>query len=246
MRYKLTIEYDGTNFLGWQKLNYGPTVQEVLEIAVSTLYGRKMRVTGAGRTDTGVHALGQVAHFDAPDKYTCFAIGNALNHYLRDFPVSILQTEEASSDFHARFSAISRSYVYRILNRRAPPATDRKRVWHVPAELNVEAMQEAAAHFLGTHDFTSFRNSMCQAKSPVRTLDVMDVLRADNDEIHIKVQARSFLHNQVRIMVGTLFDVGIGRITPSRIDELFDAKDRTQAGGTAPACGLYLVKVDYA
>jgi len=245
MRYKLTIEYDGTNFFGWQKLKYGVTVQEVLEIAVSTLYGHGTQVIGAGRTDTGVHALGQVAHFDAPDKYTCFAIGNALNSYLRNFPISILRVEEVSDDFHARFSAVSRSYLYRILNRRAPCALDAKRVWHIPAALNVEAMKEAATHFLGTHDFTSFRNSMCQAKSPIKTLDVMDVIKADNDEIHIKLQARSFLHNQVRIMMGTLFDVGIGRISSSRIDELFEIKDRTQAGSTAPACGLYLTKVDY-
>ncbi len=244
MRYKLTIEYDGTDFLGWQKQHQGPSVQEVLEIAVSTLYGRKVQVTGAGRTDVGVHALGQVAHFDAPDKYECFAVTNAINHYLKDFPVGILNTEEVAPDFHARFSAKSRSYLYRILNRKTPPTVDRKRVWHVPAALDVDAMREAATHFLGTHDFTSFRNSMCQAKSPVKTLDVMDVSKI-GDEIHINVQARSFLHNQVRIMVGTLFDVGIGRITSSRIDELFELKDRTAAGGTAPACGLYFVKAEY-
>ena len=245
MRYKLTIEYDGTDFFGWQKLKCGVSVQEVLEIAVSTLYGRKIQIVGAGRTDTGVHATGQVAHFDAPDKYTCFSIGNALNSYLRNHSVSILRVEEMPDDFHARFSAVRRSYLYRILNRRAPSSLDNKRVWHVPASLNVDAMQEAATHFLGTHDFTSFRSSMCQAKNPVRTLETMDVIKAEKDEIHIKLQARSFLHNQVRIMVGTLFDVGIGRITSARIDELFELKDRTQAGNTAPACGLYLTGVYY-
>lgn len=245
MRYKITLEYDGRRFLGWQKQNQGISVQEVLEIAVSTLYGKRTQVAGAGRTDVGVHALGQVAHFDALGKYDCYAINNALNFYLRDYPVSILSVEEVEADFHARFSAVSRRYLYRILNRKAPPALNAGRVWHVPVKLDVEAMAEAAQHFIGTHDFSSFRNSMCQAKSPVKTLDVMDVHQADSDEIHIEVQAKSFLHNQVRIMTGTLFDVGIGRISSSRIDELFEAKNRTLAGNTAPACGLYLVRVDY-
>lgn len=244
MRYKITIEYDGSAFLGWQKQNEGVSVQEVLDIAISSFYGRRINISGAGRTDVGVHALGQVAHFDAAKPYDCFAIRNALNCYLREYPVSILEVNEVPDSFHARFSAIKRSYVYRILNRRAPAALDRKRVWQVPPFLDDKVMNEVAQVLIGTHDFTSFRNVMCQAKNPVRTLDKITVTR-DNEEIRIYVEAKSFLHNQVRIIVGTLFNAGLGKLDAEGMAKILEAKDRNAAGPTAPACGLYLLNVVY-
>ena len=244
-RYKLTIEYDGTPFIGWQKQHKGISVQSVIEDALQKFTGGETPLTGAGRTDAGVHAKGAVAHFDAAKEYAPFNIVNGLNFYLHDYPVSILSAEAVGNDFHARFSAKSRSYLYRILARRSPPALDYKRVWHIPVALDVKAMEEGAKYLLGKHDFSAFRSAECQAKNPIRTLDELTVTKAEGDEIHIHARARSFLHNQVRIMTGTLYNVGLGKITPEEIEKIIAAKDRTLAGPTAPAFGLYLMKVEY-
>jgi len=243
-RYKLTIEYDGTPFIGWQKQHKGVSVQSVTEEALQKFTSNETSLTGAGRTDAGVHAKGAVAHFDTAKEYAPFNIVNGLNFYLHDYPVSILSAEAVGDDFHARFSAKSRSYLYRILARRSPPALDDKRVWHIPVALDVKAMEEGAKYLLGKHDFSAFRSAECQAKSPLRTLDELTVTAA-GDEIHIHARARSFLHNQVRIMTGTLYNVGLGKIAPEEIAKIIESKDRTLAGPTAPAFGLYLMKVEY-
>lgn len=243
-RYKLTLEYDGTPFVGWQWQKNGPSVQAEVEAAVEGLCGVPVKVYGAGRTDAGVHALGQVAHCDIERDTDADTVRDALNHYLRKVPVSILSAEPVDDDFHARFSAIGRHYRYRILNRRPPPALDRNKVWWVPAALDAEAMHGAAQELVGDHDFTSFRATMCQAKSPVKTLDRFDVER-DGDEIRITAAARSFLHHQVRNMVGTLSLVGSGKWTAADVRAALAACDRSAAGPTAPSEGLYLVRVDY-
>ena len=243
-RYKITVEYDGTLFIGWQKQHKGISVQSVIEEALQKFTGDETSLTGAGRTDAGVHAKGAVAHFDTAKEYAPFNIVNGLNFYLHDYPVSILSAEAVGDDFHARFSAKSRSYLYRILARRSPPALDDKRVWHIPVALDVKAMEEGAKYLLGKHDFSAFRSAECQAKSPIRTLDELTVTAA-GDEIHIHARARSFLHNQVRIMTGTLYNVGLGKIAPQEVEKIIESKDRTLAGPTAPAFGLYLMKVEY-
>ena len=206
-RFKLTVEYDGTFFVGWQRQQVLPSVQGMLEECFSDFLNEPIAVWGSGRTDAGVHATGQVAHVDLPKPYTPFAIQGAINKRLRHIPITILAVEEVSSDFHARFSAISRSYEYKILNQRAAPALERNRMWWVIRSLSVEAMAEAATYLLGHHDFSSFRNSQCQAFSPLKTLDELSVERRGN-LIVVKARARSFLHNQVRNMVGTLKRVG--------------------------------------
>jgi tRNA pseudouridine38-40 synthase len=243
-RFKLTIEYDGTNFVGWQRQDNGASVQGALEEAIFKLAGEISVVTGAGRTDAGVHAMAQVAHFDLTKEFTADKIRDGLNHYLRPAAVSVLLAEVAAPDFHARFSATGRHYFYRILCRRAPPVLDNKRVWHVMRNLNAEAMHAGAQHLIGQHDFTTFRSSECQAKSPLKTLDRLDVRRA-GDEIHIEAEARSFLHNQVRSMVGSLKMVGEGKWKPSQMREALQAKDRAACGVVAPPEGLYLVGVEY-
>jgi tRNA pseudouridine38-40 synthase len=244
-RYKLTIEYDGTGLVGWQRQPAGASVQEALEDAIVKFCGETVRVHGAGRTDAGVHALAQCAHVDLAREYDGDTIRGALNYHLRPVSISVLLVEPAAPDFDARRSAIGRVYRYRILNRRPPPMLDRLRVWHVAAALDLEAMQEGAQHLLGRHDFSTFRDSLCQAKSPVKTLDALDVIRA-GEEIHIEARARSFLHHQVRNMAGTLKLVGLGQWSPDAVATALAAKDRRAGGPTAPAEGLYLVEVRYA
>jgi tRNA pseudouridine38-40 synthase len=243
-RYKLTIEYDGSGFVGWQRQANGRSIQGALETAVERFCGERLTVFGAGRTDAGVHALAQVAHVDLGRAADPEAIRSALNHHLRPHAISILRAEPAPPGFDARRSAIRRVYRYRILNRRAPPALERGRVWHVAPPLDLAAMQEGGRHLTGHHDFSTFRDSLCQAKSPVKTLDALDLCR-DGDEIHITARARSFLHHQVRNMVGTLKLVGLGRWQPDEVALALAARDRRAGGPTAPATGLTLIAVEY-
>ncbi len=243
-RYRLTLEYDGTPFTGWQGQPDLPTVQGTLEAAFHGFTGEDVYVRGAGRTDTGVHALGQVAHVDLVRAHQPLKIREAMNFYLRPWPISVITCEEAAADFDARFSATSRHYLYRILNRRGPPALDVNRVWPVTLPLDAEAMHEAAQRLLGRHDFTTFRASACQARNATRTLDQLDVRRV-GDEIHIETSARSFLHSQVRSMVGSLKRVGEGRWTADDLARAFAACDRSACGPVAPPCGLYLEHVAY-
>ncbi len=246
MRYKLTLEYDGTNTLGWQRQLDGPSIQEYLEKVLKILSGTHSEVAAAGRTDAGVHALAQVAHIDFNTNMETWKIREAFNANLRQLeaPVSVLDVEAVPDDFHARFSALGRGYIYKILNRRAPSILQANRVWWVPVELNIKAMQEGAKYLLGNHDFSSFRAAACQAKSPIKTLDKLDIEKI-GDEIIFTVEAKSFLHHQVRNMVGTLKMVGDGKLNPQDIKTILEAKDRSKAGATAPACGLYLNKVIY-
>jgi tRNA pseudouridine38-40 synthase len=243
-RYKLTVEYDGTPYVGWQRQDNGPSVQGEIEAAVAAFCGEQTNVYGAGRTDAGVHALGQVAHCDIPRDTNADTVRDALNHYLRKAPITILSADRVDDDFHARFSAVGRRYLYRILNQRPPPALDRDKVWWLPKEVDAEAMHAAAQILVGDHDFTSFRATSCQAKSPVKTLDRLDVVR-DGAEIRVTAAARSFLHHQVRNMVGSLMWVGSGKWGPSDVRTALEACDRAAAGPTAPPEGLYLVQVDY-
>ena len=243
-RYKLTIEYDGGPFRGWQRQSDGDSVQQALEDAVRGFCGEDVQVVAAGRTDAGVHASGQVAHLDLSRLVTPETLRNALNYHLRPRPVTVLATAVVADDFHARFSAKARHYLYRIVNRRAPLALEAGRAWQVPAPLDAEIMHEAAQRLIGRHDFTSFRSALCQAKSPVKTLDRLTIRRL-GDRIEITALARSFLHHQVRNMVGTLKLVGEGRFPVSHVEAVLAARDRAAAGPTAPACGLYLMRVDY-
>lgn len=246
MRYKITIEYDGTNLFGWQKQNEGVSVQYYLEEALKGFSHQTIDVFGAGRTDAGVHALGQVAHFDLETSMDLFHIREAFNARLRilEAPVSVIEVEEVSPEFHARFSATGRGYIYRILNRRAPTVLLRDRVWTVGYPLDVEKMREGAKYLLGHHNFTSFRGAGCQALSPIKTLDKLDII-TNGDEIDFIVEARSFLYHQVRNIVGTLKSVGDGKFTPEDVKTILEARNRAVAGATAPACGLYLNKVMY-
>jgi tRNA pseudouridine38-40 synthase len=243
-RYRITVEYDGTPFVGWQRQDNGPSIQAALEEAVFRLSGERVSVRGAGRTDAGVHALGQVAHFDLAHEKPADTVQSALNFHLKPDPIAIVAAAVAPDDFHARFSATGRRYRYLILNRRAPAAFDRGHVWHVPVALDVDAMAEAAALLVGHHDFNSFRSTACQAASSLKTLDRFDVAR-DGDQIRIEVAARSFLHNQVRILVGTLQLVGRRQWTRRDVAEALAARDRTRAGPTAPPQGLCLMEVRY-
>ena len=243
-RYKLTIEYDGTGLVGWQRQANGLSVQEALETAFGKFCGERLTVFGAGRTDAGVHALAQVAHVDLARDMDTDTIRSAINHYLRPQAISVLEAVPAPPGFDARLSARSRRYLYRILNRRAPPALERGRVWHVAPPLDADAMQEGARHLVGHHDFSTFRDSLCQAKSPVKTLDVLDVVR-DGEQIHIAARARSFLHHQVRNMVGTLKLVGLGQWQPKDVGAALAACDRRAGGPTAPAEGLTLIGIEY-
>ena len=243
-RYKLTIEYDGTGFAGWQRQANGFSVQEALETAITRFCGEPVAVHGAGRTDAGVHALGQTAHLDLAKMVPPEVLRSAVNHHLRPAAITILTAEPAPDDFDARLSATNRIYLYRILNRRAPPALDRGRVWHVAPPLDVAAMGKGARHLIGHHDFSTFRDSRCQAKSPLKTLDALE-LRRIGDEIHIEARARSFLHHQVRNITGTLKLVGLGRWIPDDIARALAARDRRAGGPTAPPEGLYLVEVRY-
>jgi tRNA pseudouridine38-40 synthase len=246
VRYKLTLEYDGGPFSGWQRAGDIPSVQGAIEDAVEKLTGVFAEVTGSGRTDAGVHALGQVAHVDIEKHFVSpqrFADG--LNAHLRPHPISVLRAEEAAPDFHARFDAVRRVYFYSIINRRGPAAISRGFVWRVARELDVDAMQAAAQRLIGHHDFTTFRDSHCQAKSPVKTLDRCDVV-CQGETVQVWCEARSFLHRQVRSIVGTLVEVGLGKITADDVAAALAAKDRVHCGPVAPADGLFLMRVDYA
>jgi len=244
-RWKLTIEYDGTPFVGWQRQANGLSVQEVMERAVAGFTGETPTVHGSGRTDAGVHALGQVAHVDLAKATTADTVRLALNDHLKAWPVSVLRAEAAPDDFHARFSAIGRRYLYRILNRPSPATLDKGRVWWLPVALDAEAMHAAAQALTGQHDFSSFRAAECQAASPVKTLDRLDVARL-GEEVQITAAARSFLHHQVRNMVGSLALVGRGKWRARDLEAALLAKDRRAGGPTAPAPGLYLAEVRYA
>ena len=243
-RYRILLEYDGGPFVGWQAQANGPSVQSALEEAVFRFCGERVRVQGAGRTDAGVHAEGQVAHVDLEGARPPSVLRDAVNHHMGALPVSVIEASEAEPDFHARFSATGRAYRYRILNRRAPPALDRGRVWHVGTPLDAEAMGEAARRLLGRHDFSSFRSSECQANSPLRTLDRLDV-RREGEEIVLHAEARSFLHHQMRIIAGTLREVGTGKRTPDDVSAALAAASRPTAGPTAPPHGLCLTRVRY-
>jgi tRNA pseudouridine38-40 synthase len=243
-RYRLTIEYDGSGFVGWQRQANGLSVQEALETAIARFCGEQVTVHGAGRTDAGVHALSQTAHLDLAKVVPPDVLRSAVNHHLRPAAISILAAEPASEGFDARLSAICRVYLYRILNRRAPPALERGRVWQVAPPLDIEAMRKGAKHLIGHHDFSTFRDSLCQARSPVKTLDALDLCRI-GDEIHIEARARSFLHHQVRNMAGSLKLVGLGRWYPDEVARALAARDRRAGGPTAPPEGLYLVEVRY-
>jgi tRNA pseudouridine38-40 synthase len=243
-RYKLVVEYDGAGFVGWQRQDNGPSIQAALEAAVAGFCGEQTTVVGAGRTDAGVHALGQVAHLDLSKATTADTLRDALNHHLRPARIAVLSAQQVEADFHARFSATSRSYLYRIVNRRAPLALERGRAWFVPVALDAGAMHEAAGVLVGRHDFTSFRAAECQANSPLKTLDRLAVDR-QGEEIRIRAEARSFLHRQVRNMVGSLKLVGEGKWGRADLAEALAARDRRAAGPAAPAEGLYLTAVGY-
>ena len=242
-RYKVILEYDGTNLIGWQENRQGPSVQSLLKDAIEKFCGARPDIVGAGRTDAGVHAVAMVAHFDLDSGVNADTVMRAMNFYLNDAPVSVVDCEIVPDDFNARFSCVMRHYKYIVLNRSAPPVLDKNRAWWVPRKLNVKKMRDAARALIGEHDFTSFRASQCQAKSPIKTLDFCRIEKKD-DLIVFDFSARSFLHHQVRNMVGTLVEIGLG--TPYDIDEIFAARNRSAAGATAPACGLYFIQADYA
>lgn len=238
------VEYDGTGYVGWQRQKNGPSIQQSLEEAIYRFCGENVIVYGAGRTDAGVHAFGQVAHFDIQRSTDRSTVRDALNAHLRGKSIAVLEATQAPKSFNARTSARERTYEYRIVNRRAPPALYAGRAWHVGAYLNTESMNEAAQQLVGEHDFTSFRASQCQSLSPVKTLDLLEV-RRDDEQVLITARARSFLHHQVRNIVGTLERVGVGKWTVSDVGTVLAARDRRAAGPTAPADGLYLVSVKY-
>jgi tRNA pseudouridine38-40 synthase len=243
-RYKLVIEYDGAPFVGWQVQENGRSVQAVLTAAIAAFCGETVAVQGAGRTDAGVHATGQVAHVDLAKDWDTDTVRDAVNAHLRPHPVAVLAAEAVAADFDARFSAVKRHYLYRIVNRRADLAIDRRRAWRIGRPLDAATMHAAAQRLVGRHDFTTFRAAECQAKSPVKTLERLDVVR-DGEEIRIEASARSFLHTQVRSMVGSLAQVGEGRWSPDELARALAARDRTACGPVAPPDGLYLVRVDY-
>ena len=243
-RWRLTIEYDGGPFMGWQRQDHGPSVQQTLEEALHRMTGELASVHAAGRTDAGVHALAMSAHVEIEKTLTEHRLREGVNALVRPHPVSVLSANHAPDDWHARFTCVGRRYLYRILNRRAPPALDRGRVWHIGVPLDLKAMAEGAAFLVGRHDFTTFRSAHCQSESPVKTLDRLDVNRI-GDEIRIEAAARSFLHHQVRSMVGCLALVGRGQWKPSDIKAALDARDRSALGFNAPPDGLYFVEAVY-
>ncbi|RVP08002.1 tRNA pseudouridine(38-40) synthase TruA [Sinorhizobium meliloti] len=245
-RYRLTVEYDGSDYVGWQRQDNGPSVQGAIEKAVLSLTRETVSIRGAGRTDSGVHARGQVAHLDLTREWKSYTLQNALNAHLAlaGERVSILDVAEAPGDFDARFSAIHRHYLYRIISRRSPLALEARRAWWVPKPLDHDAMHEAAQRLVGHHDFTTFRSAHCQATSPLRTLDRLDVTRA-GELIEIRATAQSFLHNQIRSFAGSLKLVGEGKWTPDDLQAALEARDRKACGPVAPPDGLYFMRVDY-
>lgn len=245
MRYKLLIEYDGTPFVGWQKQKDGVAVQEMLEKALSTALRESVTLFGSGRTDTGVHAFGQVAHFDTTKTIDCYRLSESLNALVRPYPISIHRVEKTAETFHARFDARERTYLYRILNTPYPPALEHNRVWWYKYPLDVDKMNEAAHLLLGKHDFSTFRASECQAKSPVKTLNYIHLTRTPDNHIEMIIKARSFLHHQVRNIIGSLVNVGCGKWSITDFQKAFEAKDRRAGGQTAPAQGLYFMHIDY-
>jgi tRNA pseudouridine38-40 synthase len=243
-RYRLTLEYDGGPYVGFQAQGEMPTVQASLERAIKAFCGETLRLHAAGRTDTGVHATGQVIHIDLEKAWAPRTVRDAINAHLIPEPISVLDAQVVDDQFHARFSAKGRRYLYRVLNRRSPPALDRGHVWHVKKALDADAMHAAAQALVGLHDFTTFRDVQCQSNSPVKTLDLVDVSRVD-EEVHLVFAARSFLHRQVRSMTGTLVEVGAGRWSAADLKAALEAKDRKACGPVAPAEGLYLIGVEY-
>ena len=241
---RLLLSYVGTRYAGWQRQANALAVQQVLEEALAALTGESVRTVGAGRTDAGVHALAMSAHVDVTKPLTPHRLREGLNALVRPHPVSVLDVEKVADDWHARFSCVGRRYRYRILNRRAPPALDAGRVWHIAVPLDDEAMAEGAAHLIGRHDFTTFRSAQCQSDSPEKTLDRLDVSRV-GDEIHVEAAARSFLHHQVRSMVGCLALVGRGQWSPDDMRKALEARDRAALGLNAPPHGLYFVEALY-
>jgi len=243
-RYRLTVEYDGGNYVGWQRQDNGPSIQQALEEAIRSFCGETAIVQGAGRTDAGVHALGQVAHIDLEKPTDADTVRDALNAHLRPQPIAVIEARAVSEDFHARFSAVERAYLYRFLDRRPPPTLEAGRAWHVNRSLDADAMHAGGQALVGKHDFTSFRASICQAKSPVKTLTSLSVGRV-GEEIHLNVRALSFLHHQVRNIAGTLKLVGEGKWSVEDVGAALAAHDRAAAGPTAPPEGLYLTEVVY-
>lgn len=243
-RYKLTVEYDGRPFVGWQRQANGLSVQEAIESAIESLTGASAPIQAAGRTDAGVHAKGQVVHVDLDKDWRGDRLRDALNAHLRLFPIAVVEAERVGETFEARFSATRRHYLYRILNRRAPPTHERGYVWHVARRLDAAAMHTAAQALVGRHDFTTFRAAECQANSPLRTLERLDVAR-EGDAIEIRASALSFLHRQVRSMVGSLEHVGSGKWTSDDLKAALEARDRARCGAVAPPDGLFLMRVEY-
>ncbi len=243
-RYKITLEYLGTGMVGWQKQKEGVSVQGVLESAIYSFSGEEVQVVAAGRTDAGVHATGQIAHFDLSKRFETKTIQRAINHFCKPNLIGVVSAEEVGEDFHARFSARMRHYSFRIINRQAPVIIDLGRCWWLRKELDIPQVQQAGSYLEGCHDFTSFRSTNCQAKSPIRTIEKLEV-KKEGEEIFINVSAISFLHHMVRNIVGSLVLVGLGRWSPDKIQEVLNAKDRTKAGAKAPADGLYFTGVEY-
>tara|TARA_B100000674_G_scaffold97009_1_gene69653 strand:+ start:394 stop:1128 length:735 start_codon:yes stop_codon:yes gene_type:complete len=241
--YKITIEYDGTNFVGWQRQDNGLSIQQIIEEAISNLSNENISIFGAGRTDAGVHAKGQVANFLLKQNFDTDTIRDGLNQHLRPYPVAIITAEKVENDFNARFSASLRWYEYKVINRRPPLTLDAKRVWCVHKNIDVSKIIEQSKSFIGKHDLSSFRSINCQAKSPIKSINSFDISNKEN-QINFTISAKSFLHSQVRIMVGTLVDIGMNKISRS-ISEIILSKKRENAGVTAPAHGLYLTKVSY-
>ncbi len=244
MKYKITIEYDGTNYVGWQKQPKLPSIQEKIEYAVTQFSKQVVEVYGSGRTDAGVHAIGQVAHLTLHKEYDEYRVLCALNYYLKNEAIAIIAVHKVNEQFHARFSANNRKYIYKIINRKAPLTIDRNLAWHVHTSLEITAMQQGAKFLLGTHDFSTFRAAECQAQSPIKTIDSI-VLYHNQEIITFEITAKSFLHHQVRNMVGTLCQVGLGKWQPRDIEQAIQKQDRKYGGPTAPACGLYFHSVHY-
>ena len=243
-KYKIIVEYDGTDFVGWQKQENGPSIQSSLEDAIKKITSETVSVFGAGRTDSGVHAKGQVAHFEFSKNISLDNIRDGINQHLRPLPIAILDVKEVNDDFHARFSAKLRTYEYLIINRRAPLTFNKNLAWGVFKKLNMDAMKDAASNFVGKHDFNAFRSVDCQSSSPIKTIQSCSI-ETNDQHIKLNVSAKSFLHSQVRIMVGTLIEVGKGKFNSSDVKDIIKSRDRSQAGATAPAHGLYLLKVEY-